>query len=230
MKSKLEHDSTEPQWRGLYRTGAYASIGMLVIMAAQIVIFILWPPPERAVDFLALFHDNELLGLLSMDLLYLVNNALLILIYLALYAALRRQAESAMLTSLVLCLVGIAVYYASNTAFDMLAVSRQYWVAGDEVRRTALLGAAETLLATYKGTAFDVYYVLNGVMLLILAVVILRSQVFSKVTGWFALAAAILMTVPSTAGPVGMVFALLSLVPWAVFLVLVVRRLSTLQY
>jgi len=70
--------------------------------------------------------------------------------------------------------------------------------------------------------------VLNGAMLLILAVVMLRSQVFSKITGWFALAAAILMTVPSTAGPIGMVFALLSLVPWAVFLVLAARRLLKL--
>jgi len=217
--------AADPRWHGLYRSGAYASIAMLVIMVAQVVVFSVWPPPDSVEGFFTLFRDNGLLGLMSMDFLYLINNAVLILIYLALYAALRRQAESAMLVSLVMGLVGIAAYYASNTAFEMLAVSRQYWGAVNEVQRTALLAAGEVLLATYKGTAFDVYYVLNGAMLLILAVVMLRSQVFSKITGWFALAAAILMTVPSTAGPVGMVFALLSLVPWAVFLVLAARRL-----
>jgi len=33
-----------------------------------------------------------------------------------------------------------------------------------------------------------------------------------------------LMIIPSTAGPVGLVFSLLSLGPWAVFLVLVVKK------
>jgi len=48
------------------------------------------------------------------------------LIYLAIYMSLRRHAETAMLVSLVLALVGITAYYASNTAFEMLALSHQF--------------------------------------------------------------------------------------------------------
>ena len=105
------------RWRNLFKAGGVAGIMMLVIMLAQVVVFILWPPPQTVQGFFNLFQQNKLLGLLSMDLLYLLNNALLIVIYLALFAALKKESESAMLVALVLGLVGIAAYYASNTAF-----------------------------------------------------------------------------------------------------------------
>ncbi len=214
-----------PEIKGMARAGGLAAIAMLVIMLAQVIIFIIWPPPGTVEEFFNLFDQKPLLGLLSMDLLYLFNNALLVLIYLALYAALRHSAPSAMLIALVLGLVGIAAYYASNTAFEMLSLSRQYAVVSDDVQKAALVGAGQGMLAIYKGTAFTVYYILNAVCLLIMAVVMLRSRVFSRATGRLALVSAVLMSVPSTAGAIGMVFALASLVPWGIFLVLIARRL-----
>lgn len=55
--------------------------------------------------------------------------------------------------------------------------------------------------------------------------VMLRSHMFSKVTGYAGLSAGILMSVPSTAGMIGVIFSLLSLVPLAVWLALIARRL-----
>lgn len=217
-------ETPDLRWRGIYRAGGYAVIGMLVIMAAQIIIFSVCPPPDTVEGFFNLFQQNWLLGLLSMDLLYLLNNTVIVLIYLALFFSLRRENEAAMLIGLVLALVGVTAYYASNTCFEMLSLSGQYTAADSEAQRTALLRAGHAMLAVYKGTAFDSYYILNGIALLIFAVVILRSKVFSKATGYWALAAGILMAIPSTAGMVGMVFSLLSLVPWAVFAILAARR------
>ena len=51
---------------------------MLAIMVAQIMIFVIWPPPTTVEGYYSLFQQSWLLGLLSLDLLYLVNNALLI--------------------------------------------------------------------------------------------------------------------------------------------------------
>ncbi len=214
-----------PELKGLARAGGLAAIAMLVIMLAQVIIFIIWPPPGSVEGFFSLFEQKPLLGLLSMDLLYLFNNALLVLIYLALYATLQRSAPSAMLIVLVLGLVGIAAYYASNTAFEMLSLSRQYAATFDEIQKAALVGAGQGMLAIYKGTSFTVYYILNAVCLLIMAVVMLRSQVFSRRTGRLALLAALLMAIPSTAGTIGMIFSLASLVPWGIFLVLIARKL-----
>jgi len=73
------------------------------------------------------------------------------------------------------------------------------------------------LLREWQGTAFDSYYVLNGITLLIVSILMYKSTIFNKVTATWGLISAVLMTVPSTAGMIGMIFSLLSLVPWYVF-------------
>lgn len=220
LLSEKIRSSTLP---GLYRVGAIASVVMLAIMIIQIIVFIIWPPPTSVEGFFALFNSSPFLGLLSMDLLYLVNNAVLILIYLALYTVLKDAGKTAMTISLLSGLVGISAYYASNTAFEMLSLSGQYAAASTESQKLVYLAAAEGMLAVYRGTAFLVYYVLNAVALLILAAVMFRSQFFSRGTAITSLVSGVLMTIPSTAGTVGLVFSLASLVPWAVFLVLIAR-------
>jgi len=217
-------------WKSLYKVAGIASITMLVIMVVQIVIYILWPPPETAIDFFYLFQSNWLLGLLSLDLLYILNNTILIVIYLALYFSLRKINEAVMLIGLVMGLVGITVYFASNMSFEMLALSSQYATISSEYYRTALLGAGAALLAVYKGTAFNVYYVLNAITLLIFAFVMLRSDIFSKATAIIGIISGVLMSIPSTAGAIGLVFSLGSLIPWAIFLVLISRKFFKLSH
>jgi hypothetical protein len=92
----------------------------------------------------------------------------------------------------------------------------------------ALLATGEGMRATWTGTAFDVYYMFNLVTLLALAVLMYRSKVFSRPTAVWGLVAAALMAVPSNFGTVGLDFALASLVPSAVFALLVARRLFAL--
>lgn len=231
MENTIKHPAgIEPAWKNLLKAGGVAALVMLAIMVAQIMIFVIWPPPTTVEGFFSLFQQSWLLGLLSLDLLYLVNNALLILIYLALYMALRREAESGMLIGLVLGLVGIAAYYASNPAFEMLSLSNQMAAASTDVQRAIMQAAGQALLESYRGTAFNVYYVLNAAALLILAVVMLRSQFFTRATAILGIVAGILMVIPSTAGTIGLIFSLASLVPWAAFLVLIALRfLSALE-
>ena len=214
----------DSRWKGLCKVGGAAALTMLVLMVIQIIIFIAWPPPGTVDAYFTLFQNNWLLGLLSLDLLYIANNVLMILIYLALYAALKRASESSMAIALALGLVGIAAYFASNTAFEMLSLSNQYAAATTEAQSTMFLGAGQAMLEIYKGTAFAVYYVLNAAALLIFAAVMLRSNIFSKVTAYIGILAGVLMIIPSTAGTLGLYFALASLVPWAIFSVLIARR------
>lgn len=211
--------------KGMLRAGGVALLVMLGITIIQIVVLILWPPPTTVQDFVTLFQKNGFLGLLSMDLLYIIDNTLLILVYLGLFTALKNDAPSAALIALVLGLVGIAAYYSSNTAFQMLSLSSQYASSSDPAQKSILLGAAQAMLETYKGTAFDVYYVLNAAVLLIFAWIMQRGTLFNRATTLWAWAAGILMLIPSTAGSVGLVFSLLSLIPWMVFSALAARVL-----
>jgi len=228
MNQVIDSETADSRWKGLYKVGGVAALTMLVLIPIQIIIFTVWPPPSTVDGYFTLFQNNRLLGLLSLDLLYMLTNALLVLIYLALYAALKRASESFMAIALALGLVGIAAYFASNTAFEMLSLSNQYAAATTDAQRAMLMGAGRAMLAIYKGTAFDVYYVLNAVALLIFSAVMLRSNIFSRLTAFLGIVAGVLMIVPSTAGTLGLYFALASLVPWAIWLVLFARRLFQL--
>ena len=215
--------TTDPRWKGLYKASGVAALVSLALIPIQIIVFIVWPPPSTVEGFFTVFQNNWLQGLLNLDLLYIVSNVLMILIYLGLYAALKRASESSTAIALTLGLVGIAAYFASNTAFEMLSLSNQYAAATIEAQSTMLLGAGQAMLEIYKGTAFAVYYVLNGAALLIFAAVMLRSNIFSKVTAYIGILAGVLMIIPSTAGTLGLYFALSSLIPWAIFSVLIAR-------
>ena len=102
------------------------------------------------------------------------------LVLLALYAALRRANQSLMAIALILGLVGIAAYFASTAALEMLSLSDQYAAATTDAQRYMFLAAGQAMLAIWTGTAFDVGYILEGVSLLIIAVVMLRSTIFRK--------------------------------------------------
>jgi len=190
-------------------------------------VFFIWLPPSSVIGWFTLFQDNALVGLLDMDLLLIVDYLLLIGVFSALWASLRRANESLMAIALILQVVATATYLASTVAFEMLSLSNQYATATTEVERSILLAAGQAMLVTWQGTAFDVSYILSALATLIVSAVMLRSphHLFSKVTGYVGLSAGVLMLVPPTAGMIGVVFSLLSLVPLVVWLTLIARRL-----
>ncbi|GAA4064837.1 hypothetical protein [Agromyces indicus] len=123
--------------------------------------------------------------------------------------------------------LGMAAYMASPRPVEMLTLAHAYGQAGD-AERVALIAVGDGMLATWTGTAFDVYYFFNLATLLIFAILMFRTPVFRRSTAIAGVIAAVLMAVPSNFGLVGTVFALLSLVPWAVFAVLVAGDLARL--
>jgi hypothetical protein len=214
-------------WRGLLRVGGGAALGSVALTVVQIAVFAAWPPPEDVPGIFALMERSPVLGLLSLDGLYLVNNLLVLLLYLGLAAALWEVSRSGVALVLALGFLQMAAYYASNPAVEMLTLARAHGDA-DAGERAILEGAGQSLLAEWTGTAFLVYYFLGAAVLLVLTWLLRRSTAFRPSAAWWALAAGILMLVPSPFGIVGMVFAVASLVPWSVFCVVVGLRLLRL--
>lgn len=222
------------RWRGLVRTGAWAALGSVALIAVQIAIYLLRPPPDTAEEFFLVLLEDPVAGLLTLDALYPLSNLLTLLLYGALAVPLWRVSRSAVTIALGLGGIGMASFMASVRPVEMLHLARAYDVAGP-TERAALVATGEGMLATWTGTAFDVYYLLNFVALLIFAVlfhrsaVLHRDPVFSRASAAWGLAAAALMAVPSNLGAVGVGFALASLLPWSVFAVLMARRLLALS-
>ena len=223
---ETEYKSNEDlNWNKLYKVGGVAAIVIVLIIPIQLVIFTLFPPPETTMGFFELFRKHWLIGLLSLDLLYYINNGILILVYLGLFAALRKVNFTNMLIATIIGLTGIAVYYVSAVGFEMLSISKQYFSAESMEYKQQLLAVGQGLIARYKGTAFDVYYVFNAITLILISMTMYKSRDFKRSSATWGLIAGIFMIIPSTAGTLGLICSLLSLVPWIVFSVLIGRRL-----
>jgi len=218
----------ETRWRGIYQIAAVTAFIGIALVPVQLVVFIVWPPPGSVIGFFQVFQRSALIGLLNLDLLYIVNNMLLVPLYLAMYYALRRGSESLATLALALGLVGAAAYFGTNPAFEMMDLSAQYAAATTEAGRATFIAAGEALLAHYTGTAFNVYYILNAIALLLFAGVMFRGETFTRLTAWAGILAGIFMLVPSCAGALGLIFSLASLIPWAAFTILVALRLLRL--
>ena len=202
---------------------------VLIIIPIQIAIYVISPIPKTIESWFLLFHDSWLLGLLHQDLLYLINNILVALMYLGFYVSLKKYNESVMKIALLLGLLGISAYFASCKAFEMLSLSKLYFAASSETVKSMLLVAGQSALAEWQGTAFLVYYVLNGITLVLISIVMIKSKLYGKVAAWIGFSAGILMMIPSTAGTIGLVFSLASLVPWCVFCALVAIQFNKLS-
>lgn len=214
--------------RPLYRLGAIAAVVVLALIPAQMVVFFVSPPPQTVPELFALFQRSPLLGLLAMDLIYLTDILLMPLVLLAVGAALWRARPAWVGLALVIAFVSTATYFVSNTAFEMLSLSQRHAAAATDVERTMLLGAGEAMFALYKGTAFNVSYVLAGVAGLLLAWVMFKSDVFGRATAYVGIGMNILALIPATLGTVGLIASLLFLLPFVLWLILVARKLFAL--
>lgn len=203
----------------LYRVARFLALTMLILIPLQIIIYVIAPPPDTVKGFFELYQQNPFLGLLSLDFIYLFDNMIIVIIYLTLFVILFREKPVTLLVALILGLIGVACYYPSNPAFEMLTLSNHYFTSLPE-QQMIYLAAGEALMAGYTGTAFDVYYVLSEMCLLLFSYALLKSPKFKKSVGMWGFASGFLMVIPSSAGTLGMIFSLLSLIPWLVFIAL----------
>lgn len=219
----MDSSSDLRSYNALFMAAFVASILMLVIIPSQIAAFVIVPMPDSVEAWFSLFAEKPLAALFHADLFILVDNILIAVIYLAFYRLLKERNRGLAQIAVVLGLVGIAAYISSNKTFELLSLSRLYLRATAASDRAMYAAAGQAMLSSWQGTAFDAYYVLNGITLLIVALLMLKSEHFSKATALVGLAAAFFMIVPSTAGTVGLVFSLLSLIPWYAFTIMYSR-------
>jgi len=198
----------------------------VALIAVAVGVYIFWPPPGDVNGWFTLFRQNALLGLLDLDLVMVVSAALLIPLYLALYTALRRISQSLALVALALGLVGSALMISANPAFSMLSLSDGYATAATDAQRAMYLAAGQAALTNWTGTAFNVAYLFAGLTALIFSLLMLRSDLFSKVTAFAGIALGVLAIVPATAGTIGLWVSLVSLVPTVLWLALTAQQLT----
>jgi len=218
-----EPNLPESRWVDLYKIAGVVTLIMILLIPIQIIIYMLWPTPETALESFTLLQQNKLAGLLSLELTYIISNALAIPLYLAFYTALRRVNPSLMAIATAAGLLAVAVVLTARPAFDLLFLSDQYAAATTDAQRAMLLAAGQAKIALNYGTAQHVHYVLGALALLIISVVMLHSTVFSKTTATLGILANVLafgLYVPK----IGVYVSILSVFPFlTLWLVLCAR-------
>ena len=211
-------ETTSINFSKLKKVTVFLMLLMVLIIPIQIIAYVVSPPPKSVSEIYRLYIENPLAGLISMDLLLLVNNVILIFLYTTLFLMLVKEQTALVALGMVFEVIGLAVYFPTNPAFEMLNLSHSYMIA-EKAEQIIYLSAGEVMLASYVGTAYITYYLLNGFALLIFSYSVMKSNSFDKTTGIWGLVAGGLMLVPPTVGTIGMIFSFLSLFPWIVFVI-----------
>ena len=195
MDNSLSAEPKESTWRALYITGSVAALLAVILFrrffAVELMTFngfgIFEVPPNEpatALEWFTLLERNRIVGLILLGLVDLINYALVGLIFLAVYGALRKVNEIATGMAIILSMISLSVYFASNQALSYLYLSQQYQAATSDAQRSIYLSAGEALSANIQGTGWYVSLFLIYLAGLIISVVMFQSNIFNKAIAW----------------------------------------------
>jgi hypothetical protein len=184
-------NETSHSWKSLYNaSGTAALIFVIYSLATMIVVFAIGGPPEGAQQGFAMLQENRLLGLLRLDVLTIFAVPLYYVIFLGLYAALEKAHRTHILLATMLAVVGVTLFLATPSVFSFLALSDKFAAATSEVQKAQFLAAGEAVLASdmWHSSGALIGGLLQQIGAVLFAVVMLRSSIFSRFTGWVGLA------------------------------------------
>lgn len=235
----------EGAWRSLYTVGGAAALTSLLVVLLDIVLSILPGPatPEpgkgTVIDWFVLLQDSWFMGIRGLGFLNVVNMTLAIPLFFALYGAHRRANGAYATLAAILLSIGATVYITNNAALPMLDLGRQYAASTSESERAQLVAAGQALLARSEdftpGSFLGFFF--SEVGQIAMAIVMLRSGVFSRVTAWAGITGFVLLfvfTVWATFVPVfydvAMLVAMVGGLSSMLWNILVARRLFQLGW
>ncbi|MFA6126313.1 MAG: DUF4386 family protein [Bacteroidales bacterium] len=151
--------------------------------------------PKTAVDRFIQFQDHCLLGLYNLDCLNMINQIMMIPVYLALYVANRNSGSSYSLLALIVFLMGTAIMVAGNTSLTMLDLSNKYAAANSDTQKILFAAAGEAMLAKGSHGSLGVFmgFALPNIAGIIMSLVMLKGKVFGKITAYLGLIGSVLI-------------------------------------
>jgi hypothetical protein len=179
--------SDDRGWDALCWVGGVATfILMAYSLATMVQLVVLGGQPTTAAEAFSLLQNSRVLGLLRLDLPTVLVLPLYYLVFLGLFAALRRSDAAYATLSTSLAFAGVTLVLATPTALSMLSLSEKYAAATTEPMRLQFLAAGEAVMAAdiWHGTGA----IIGGLLLqsgaVLISVVMLRSNVFSKTVAY----------------------------------------------
>lgn len=195
-------NDSDNQWKLVYKIGAITTIIVLGGIILDMVVGSVTGGnvaalPQTAIERFNQFKENRLLGLYNMDLLNIVNQIVLIPSMFALYAAHRNTNNPLALLSMIIFLVGTAIFVTGNTALTMLDLSQKYFDAGSEEQRLLYAAAGEAMLTKGSHGSLGVFigFALPTLATALMSGVMSVGKIFSRLTSYFGLIGNSLMVI-----------------------------------
>jgi hypothetical protein len=237
-------DEKEAKWKAIYKAGAVAAILTVLVAVAEIGITFLpgggreTTSARSVIDWFTLYQTNPFMGMRNLGLLNFFLVGLSLLFNYALYAAHRKVERPLAGLALIISIIGMAVFFATNRALAMLALSNQYAAASSDTQRALLLAAGQAMLAvgeSHTPGTFLAFFIAE-IAGILMSVVMLRGKVFSQasgVVGILAFGFLLIFEICSSFIPAlfqaAMIFALCGGVLSMAWYILVARRLFQLS-
>lgn len=181
---------TNQNWKSLYKIGGVAALALLAYcLVTMVVVFGVGSQPQTAQEVLDMLHQNRLAGLLRLDALTTLCMPLYYLLFLSFYIALRKTHETYAAITLLLGCAGLTLFLAAPSFISWLTLSDKFAMATSQEQKILLLAAGEAILVTdiWHSSSAMVGGLLLQTSTVLISVAMLRSNAFSKLTGWVGL-------------------------------------------
>lgn len=192
MNQVTSAESAGSEYKSLYKLGGVAAWIVVALTLSEVIGLTFYPQPGTVSEWFMLFQSSKIIGLLDFWGLEVLMYAMFIIVFLALYAALRKANEDLMVIALTFALLGIGIFFATNNPFSMLSLSNQYAAATTDTQRSMFLAAGQAVLANTNQRAiggFNMGLFLVSVAGLIVSAVMLQTNSFSRLTAYVGILA-----------------------------------------
>ncbi len=192
MNQVTNAETADSACKSLCKLGGAAALIVVVLTLSEVIGLTFYPQPSTVSGWFMLFQSNRIIGLLDFWGLEVPMYAMFTIVFLALYVVLRKANEGRMAIALTFALLGIGIFFATNNPFSMLSLSDQYAAATTDAQRSTFLAAGQSVLANTNQRAvggFNMGLFLVSIAGLIVSAVMLRSNIFSKVTAYVGILA-----------------------------------------
>jgi len=177
------------RWKSLHKIGGISALIIAVLLIGEVFVYAVLPRPASPLECIELFLKNPLFGLLHFDMLGMISYLFFIPLTLSLYLLIRSKSESLALIATVLFFIGIAVFFASNTSFSLLSLSKQYALAETEDQKMMLLSSCQTMITLFNVQAFMISYLIVSAAWVMIGIVMLKGDLFSRFASWMGILA-----------------------------------------
>ena len=147
--------------------------------------------PETASDAFRILQQNRVVGLLRLDFPTMLAMPIYYLLLLSLWGVLKQTSDVSATLGTALGFAGNTLILATPTALPMLSLSNRYAAAATNEMKLQLLSAGDAILASdiWHGTGALIGGVLLQTGVLVMCIVMLRSEFFGKITAWVGILA-----------------------------------------